>query len=247
MSRIEEVLEYQHPGVIRKLQEDEGMSKTEAEILFKDVLRFLILSARGGKKLLPSKRIDIAWHTFILFTEDYHNFCYKFFDRFLHHRPLSKEMIAKVTVGLNLLKIVQAEFENIPCIDNWTRPLAGSGTCCGGCESEPEREYTPEELEQMRIKKELQDKQYQLQRPVREAEQKLKASEENMKNLERDLRYWKIKIPEYIDFVKKAKKTLSKVKKKIVEARQNKKQAKANYNEARAIYQRKIKKIKKLP
>ena len=33
--------------------------------------------------------IDEMWHTFILFTRDYHNFCYKYFSRFIHHTPLT--------------------------------------------------------------------------------------------------------------------------------------------------------------
>ena len=31
--------------------------------------------------------IDDMWHTFLMFTEDYANFCERYFGRFIHHSP----------------------------------------------------------------------------------------------------------------------------------------------------------------
>ena len=31
--------------------------------------------------------IDQMWHVFLLYTEDYMNFCHKFFGEYLHHQP----------------------------------------------------------------------------------------------------------------------------------------------------------------
>ncbi|WP_218044237.1 glycine-rich domain-containing protein [Kiloniella majae] len=36
---------------------------------------------------MPSQVVDVAWHEFILFTREYHDFCKKAFGRFLHHTP----------------------------------------------------------------------------------------------------------------------------------------------------------------
>ncbi len=38
--------------------------------------------------LYESQKIDEAWHRFILFTKDYHEFCNRFFGKYIHHGPL---------------------------------------------------------------------------------------------------------------------------------------------------------------
>jgi len=88
MSELKEVLSYKHPGVIGKLQAEMGMSKKEAELLFQDTLKFLWLCGNEPGKFSPSQKIDEAWHRFILFTKDYHEFCNRFFGKYIHHGPL---------------------------------------------------------------------------------------------------------------------------------------------------------------
>lgn len=43
----------------------------------------------AGKRMvsMPSQVVDVAWHEFILFTREYHNFCNKALGKFLHHTP----------------------------------------------------------------------------------------------------------------------------------------------------------------
>lgn len=40
-----------------------------------------------GQSLAPSKLVDIGWHTFILHTTDYAQFCEQVVGRFVHHVP----------------------------------------------------------------------------------------------------------------------------------------------------------------
>lgn len=40
-----------------------------------------------GQSLAPSKLVDIGWHTFILHTTDYAQFCERVVGRFVHHVP----------------------------------------------------------------------------------------------------------------------------------------------------------------
>jgi hypothetical protein len=57
-----------------------------------EALRFyfqLCHEANGKMVSMPSRVVDDAWHEFILFTRDYHEFCQGAFRRYLHHTPAS--------------------------------------------------------------------------------------------------------------------------------------------------------------
>ena len=103
---LSKVLKYKNPEVVARFCKEQGVSKKNATVIFKDLLRFLWLSNR--KHYLNSKRkdqvydlhpfpmlfafviVDEMWHTFILFTGDYVNFCQKYFRKsILHHVPES--------------------------------------------------------------------------------------------------------------------------------------------------------------
>jgi hypothetical protein len=51
-------------------------------------LAFLYACAGNrGEPLSPSASVDIGWHTFILHTEEYAEFCRRVAGRFIHHVP----------------------------------------------------------------------------------------------------------------------------------------------------------------
>ncbi len=74
-----------------------------SEIFFKDLMRFFWASKKheSDKKNSPTnsnfdfiyimdeemKGIDQMWHIFLLYTQDYSDFCFKYFGQFLHHLP----------------------------------------------------------------------------------------------------------------------------------------------------------------
>jgi hypothetical protein len=80
---------YHNKSVVRKIVE-EGFSQAEAEQLFSDMLQFLYVAYISKKPCAPTKKIDTAWHQFILHTKDYAAFCNEFFGVFLHHTPGGK-------------------------------------------------------------------------------------------------------------------------------------------------------------
>jgi hypothetical protein len=41
----------------------------------------------GGERLSPTTQVDIGWHTFILYTREYAEFCDRVAGRFIHHAP----------------------------------------------------------------------------------------------------------------------------------------------------------------
>jgi len=63
--------------------------ETSNQIL-EDAKRFLLLSANNPGKMFITPElfiIDQMWHTFLLFTHDYHRFCKENVGRYLHHQP----------------------------------------------------------------------------------------------------------------------------------------------------------------
>jgi hypothetical protein len=93
---LRDVLTYRHPGVIRRYCLDHHATEKEAEELFREMLKWLYLCYRnaadhpdGAPCALYSEieKIDWMWHTFLLFTRDYADFCHEHFGFFIHHVP----------------------------------------------------------------------------------------------------------------------------------------------------------------
>jgi hypothetical protein len=89
-SRAIDALGYEAPFLIEKLLKERIVDTAESgEVLFSEVKKYLVLAHSGEKRIwdMYSVRVDEAWHQFILFTEQYSEFCHRFFGRYLHHRP----------------------------------------------------------------------------------------------------------------------------------------------------------------
>jgi hypothetical protein len=54
-------------------------------------LAFLAACAASTESLSPSLAADIGWHTFILYTREYAEFCEQVAGRFIHHVPHESE------------------------------------------------------------------------------------------------------------------------------------------------------------
>jgi hypothetical protein len=96
---LEEVLEYKNDYVISCFLRDYDMSSEDATDIFKQTLKWLYLCAHH--KMNPDPEIQLAitryvviidemWHTFILCTRDYTDFCNQYFGFYIHHKPNSK-------------------------------------------------------------------------------------------------------------------------------------------------------------
>jgi hypothetical protein len=94
------VLAYENLDVVSRFAEDFGLSFPESEEIFTECKRWLWLCAKrkldleqgiGESFVVPlfneAFAIDLMWHTFLLFTEDYANFCHEHFGFFVHHYP----------------------------------------------------------------------------------------------------------------------------------------------------------------
>ncbi len=97
MKDLKEILEYQNNSVVYKFMEEYDVSYQESKELFTEMLKWLWLCGKrkndseGPLFIAPSMIIiDKMWHTFILFTKSYAEFCDQYFGYFMHHSPTTK-------------------------------------------------------------------------------------------------------------------------------------------------------------
>ncbi|WP_299851643.1 hypothetical protein [uncultured Roseovarius sp.] len=84
---IERAMAFPLDKVIYRYRQETGLSKSEAQRHERELKRFLALSAAAERGYGMRGPIDKLWHTFILFTHIYENFCNKLGGGFIHHYP----------------------------------------------------------------------------------------------------------------------------------------------------------------
>jgi hypothetical protein len=84
---LSQVLLYKNEAVVDRYMRKLKLSRLEALRLFRDVKRFLWMYSISKESISPPLLVDLGWHHFILFTEDYQDFCKEYFGYFIHHRP----------------------------------------------------------------------------------------------------------------------------------------------------------------
>ena len=74
--------------LVRRIVQDDHIEQQLAERIVDQAVAFLYACARTtDTPLRPSKTVDIGWHTFILHTRAYAEFCDDVAGRFIHHEP----------------------------------------------------------------------------------------------------------------------------------------------------------------
>jgi len=79
------------------------LSDDDIHLVINGLREYFHICNVAGKKMvsMPSQVVDVAWHEFILFTEQYSFFCKKAMGRFLHHTPaeaMKKPTLAQVGI-----------------------------------------------------------------------------------------------------------------------------------------------------
>jgi hypothetical protein len=72
----------------RRIVKEGDIDLPLAERIMDQALGFLKLCAEDASGSYgPSELVDIGWHTFILYTREYAEFCQRVAGRFIHHAP----------------------------------------------------------------------------------------------------------------------------------------------------------------
>ncbi len=75
--------------LVGRIQKDHPeIKKNEAEAIMDAALGFLKLCANHPEnRFAPSEKVDIGWHTFLMYTREYHEFCRDLGGNYIHHVP----------------------------------------------------------------------------------------------------------------------------------------------------------------
>ncbi|BBZ44933.1 glycine-rich domain-containing protein [Mycobacterium parmense] len=74
--------------LVNRIVTDERIERALAERIMDQALAFLSLCAGDPDgNFSPAPLVDIGWHTFILYTKPYADFCHQACGRFIHHAP----------------------------------------------------------------------------------------------------------------------------------------------------------------
>jgi hypothetical protein len=121
-----DALAYQAPFLIEKLLKEHIVETSEeGEALFAEVKKYLVLARSDNSKIwqMYSLRIDEAWHQFILFTNEYIDFCERFFGGYVPHSPSnapeSKTMDPAEVSTFDDFRRRYEEFFGAPLPDLW--------------------------------------------------------------------------------------------------------------------------------
>lgn len=104
---LRQLLTYTNSHVLQRYEKDYPRNVLKAEEAWPELLKFLWLSQKlqHDRRQSPNdtslhfqsavheemQEIDDMWHTFILFTQDYTDFCQRYFGRYLHHQPTTED------------------------------------------------------------------------------------------------------------------------------------------------------------
>lgn len=75
------------PMLLERVSQELDVSAATARTLMGELMKFLYVCSLGEGVMTPSKIVDEVWHTFIIFTKHYREFCLTQFGRFIDHNP----------------------------------------------------------------------------------------------------------------------------------------------------------------
>ena len=108
---LDDLLTYRNPLVVKRFSKQFPQYQNEAEKIFQDMLKYLWIGKKHAIDLKNNPHavnlqfttvmhkemiiIDEMWHSFILITKQYADFCDHYFGEFIHHIPEVGEEIDK--------------------------------------------------------------------------------------------------------------------------------------------------------
>jgi len=135
---LDNILSYRNQTVILCYMRKHDVSIETARKHFRAMLAFLYFCATSENTFTPSEVIDEMWHTFLLSTKDYDEFCQEYLGKKIHHNPdavvteASKEKNQQQYINLYII----AE-QTLGALDPemFPNPMVLAAGCNGDCGS----------------------------------------------------------------------------------------------------------------
>ncbi|PIR83544.1 hypothetical protein COU18_02560 [Candidatus Kaiserbacteria bacterium CG10_big_fil_rev_8_21_14_0_10_51_14] len=130
---FEYVAMYRNPEIIARYEDELGLIHAEAVVLFADVKRFLYLCAVEPGAKAPTRKIDVGWHEFMLYSRDYREFCLRALGQVIDHAPNS--YLHPVEDQRDLVRTTRSMAEAMfgELSTNWHVPHGDSESPCTAC------------------------------------------------------------------------------------------------------------------
>ena len=74
-TRMNLALSYVNQDIVTKFCDEYSIDEELGKDYFQEIKKFLFLCANTTDRLAPSAELDKIWHTFILFTKEYRQYC----------------------------------------------------------------------------------------------------------------------------------------------------------------------------
>lgn len=117
-----DALDYEAPFLVEKLVEDRvATDEAEARLLVREVKRFLVLIQTNEHLQwdMCSRRVDEAWHQFMLFSREYIQFCMRYFGAYVQHRPGRAATAVRAATELPVFQSRYEAYYGEPLPDVW--------------------------------------------------------------------------------------------------------------------------------
>jgi hypothetical protein len=126
---IRVAMAYPMSDILTRYRKDTGVSARVAREHERELKRYLALCAtrpRGAPGYPMAGPVDALWHTFLLFTREYADFCEKVAGHFLHHVPAREGGPAvPATTLLEFLRDYERAYGEPAPNHIWPRPTPG--------------------------------------------------------------------------------------------------------------------------
>jgi hypothetical protein len=88
-------LSYENEEIVASFRKNYGVTDEEARELFEETKKWLWLCGTRPRSMRltvfgPMKLLDEMWHTFILFTREYTEYCLDNYGFYIHHAPTTR-------------------------------------------------------------------------------------------------------------------------------------------------------------
>ena len=130
IGRTETLLETVPQEVVRRYKRKQGVSGKLAAFHHVELIKFLLACSEMDFELVPSEVVDEAWHNFILFTQEYGNWCEVNLGKMIHHVPADGDVV-DVDSYVRTVELLRDRYE----ADETLWPIGAAGANCGRCQN----------------------------------------------------------------------------------------------------------------
>lgn len=127
---VEAIMEWRDDDMVRRYCEDHNASQADGEACFEAFKQFMVLCGMSSSVRAPSEAVDDMWHTALLFTRAYRDFCEDYLGAFVHHLPVAQK--ADAAIYDETRSLAAATFGTL---DGRYWPDGLKMANCGGCAS----------------------------------------------------------------------------------------------------------------